>query len=84
MKTQFALLLLTEGRPTMTYQEFAKLRHKASRTVQNEIYAKKNPVPFWKDGADYLCHVCDVAMWLDGQRQAAIDESPHLQEFDDL
>lgn len=83
MRTQFALLLLTDGRPTMTHTEFAKLRHKSPRTIQNEIYAKKNPVPFWKDGGEYLCSVSDVAAWLEGQRQDAISSLPHLAAFAD-
>lgn len=81
MRTQFALLLLTEGSPTMTYRDFAKLRHKSPRTVQNEIYAKKNPVPFWRDGGDHLCNVADVAVWLDEQREAAIRDVPALAGF---
>lgn len=81
MRTQFALLLLTEGRPTMTHKEFAVLRHKSAKTVQNEIYAKKNPVPFWRDGGDHLCNVADVAAWLDEQREAAIREQPQLASF---
>lgn len=81
MRTKFALLLLTDGRPTMTHAEFAQLRHKSPRTIQNEIYARRNPVPFWKDGAEYLCSVSDVASWLDGQRRDAISNRPHLADF---
>ncbi|WP_422015228.1 hypothetical protein [Roseateles sp.] len=83
MRTQFALLLLTDGRPTMTHAEFARLRSKSPRTIQNEIYAKRNPVPFWKDGGDYMCSVADVATWLDGQRDIAISELPHLAVYSD-
>lgn len=81
MRTLFALLLLTEGNPTMTYKQFAKLRHKSPRTIQNEIYAKKNPVPFWRDCGDYFCNVADVAGWLDSLREQAIKAAPHLAIF---
>ena len=82
MKTQFTLLLLTEGRPTMTHEEFAHLRNKSPRTVQNEIYNQKNPVPFWQDGGSWQCHVSDVADWLDRQRDEAIRQQTYLHHFE--
>jgi len=82
MKTQFALLLMTEGRPVMTHNELAKLRGKSPRTVMNEIHAKATPVPMWKDGSSWVCNVADVASWLDDQREQAILAGPsHLAAF---
>ena len=80
MKTLMALLIATEGRPTMTHHELAKLRNKHHRTVQNEIAAGNCPVPVWKDGATWMCNVADVAAWLDRERDAAIAGDKRLQE----
>lgn len=80
MRTLMALLIANEGRPTMTYKEFAKLRDKAPRTVLNEISARRAPVPMWKDGDNWVCNVSDVAAWLDRERDAAIAADPRLQD----
>lgn len=72
MKTLLALLIVNEGRPTMTHHEFAKLRNKSPRTIQNEISAGECPVPVWKDGGAWLCKVSDVADWIDRERDNAI------------
>ena len=83
MKTLMALLIVMEGRPIMTHQQFAKLRSKFHRTVQNEISAGTCPVPMWKDGATWFCHVRDVAEWMDRERDAALYSSPYLRcEFE--
>ncbi len=78
MRTLMALLITTEGRPTMTHAELAKLRNKSPRTVQNEIHAGTCPVPTWKDGGAWFCNVSDVAAWMDRERDAAIAAQPRL------
>jgi Pyocin activator protein PrtN len=75
MKTELALLMLTDGRPSMTLEELAKLRNIDPRTALNQIHAKRFPIPVWKDGAGYFAHVGDVAKWLDGQREQAARDS---------
>jgi hypothetical protein len=79
MKTLMALLIATEGRPTLTHRELAKLRSKSHRTVQNEISAGLCPVPIWKDGNTWLCNVADVAAWLDRLRDEALAAAPRLE-----
>jgi hypothetical protein len=81
MRTLTALLISVDGRAVMTLQEFAKLRGKSPKTVQNEISAKRCPVPMFKDGMEYMCHVADVARWLDSMRLEAIDGDPRLEPF---
>lgn len=78
MKTLMALLITTEGRPTMSHHELAKLRSKHHRTILNEISAGLCPVPAWKDGGNWLCNVADVAAWLDRLRDEAIAADPRL------
>lgn len=78
MKTLTALLITTDGKPVMTYAQFAELRFRSPRTVLNEICARKNPVPFWKDGGEWVCFVADVADWIERNRDAAINESERL------
>ena len=75
MKTELALLLLTDGRPSMALEEVAKLRNIDPRTAMNQIHARRFPIPVWKDGAGYFAHVGDVAKWLDAQREQAIRDS---------
>ena len=50
MKTIFALLLLLDGRPSMTLQEIADLRGIDFRTAQNKVYDGSLGIPVWKDG----------------------------------
>jgi Pyocin activator protein PrtN len=75
MKTELALLMLTDGRPSMTLEELAKLRNIDPRTAMNQIHARRFPIPVWKDGAGYFAHVDDVAKWLDAQREKATRDS---------
>jgi glutaredoxin 2 len=75
MKTELALLMLTDGRPSMKLEELAKLRNIDPRTAMNQIHAKRFPIPVWKDGAGYFAHVGDVAKWLDAQREQATRDS---------
>lgn len=76
MRTELALLMLTDGRPSMTLDELAKLRNIHPRTALNQIHAKRFQIPVWKDGAGYFAHVGDVARWLDAKREQACRESP--------
>ncbi|MEP7101225.1 MAG: pyocin activator PrtN family protein [Burkholderiales bacterium] len=71
MNTVLALLMLTEGRPSMTLGEMTKLRNIDPRTALNQIHAGRFPIPTWKDGAGYFAHVNDVAKWPDAKRQEA-------------
>ncbi len=75
MKTELALLMLTDGRPSMTLEEMAKLRNIDPRTAMNQIHARRFPIPVWKDGAGYFAHVGDVAKWLDAQREQVTQDS---------
>jgi Pyocin activator protein PrtN len=75
MKTELALLMLTDGRPSMTLEELAKLRNIDPRTAMNQIHGRRFPIPVWKDGAGYFAHVGDVAQWLDAKREQAARES---------
>jgi hypothetical protein len=80
MKTELALLMMTDGRPVMTLAELAKLRDIDPRTALNQIAAKRFPIPVFKDGAGWFAHVGDVARWLDAKREeAARDATDVLQ-----
>lgn len=68
MKTEFMLLSLTDGRPSMSLHEIAKLRGIDFRTAQNKVYDKTLGIPVWKDGGKWFAHVSDVAQWMDAQR----------------
>lgn len=82
MKTAYHLLLLTEGRPTMTYEEFAALTHKSPRTILNEIHGKRVPVPFWKYGDLWMCNISDVAQWMDTCRDDAIKAQRSFERYE--
>jgi hypothetical protein len=75
MKTELALLMMTDGRPTMCLEEMAKLRHIDPRTALNQIAAKRFPFPVFKDGAGWFAHVADVAKWIDEKREQAVAEA---------
>lgn len=68
MRTELALLLMTDGNPTMSLEQIAKLRGIDFRTAQNKVYAKNLGIPVWKDGGQWFAHVSDVAYWMDSQR----------------
>lgn len=72
MKTEMALLLMTDGKPMMTLQQLAELRGIDYRTAQNQVAARRHPIPVWKDGVTYFAHVSDVARWIDEQREEAL------------
>ena len=75
MNTELTLLILTEGRPTMTLEEIARLRNIDPRTALNQIHGRRFPILVWKDGAGYFAHVADVAKWLDSKRKHAAEQS---------
>ena len=78
MKTSLALLLLTDGVPTLNVEQIGKVLNLATRTVQNRIYDRSNPLPFpiWKEGGGYFAHVDDVATYIDRKRAEAAQEVP--------
>lgn len=69
-KTEFALLYQYE-RPTMTSQEVADLLGIGERTLENQIYAEKCPIPMFKLGSKWAAHIADVAAYIDQQREDA-------------
>lgn len=73
MKTELALLL-TYGAPTLTLEQVAGLMRITERSLENQIYAKKCPIPMFKLGSKFAAHVTDVAAYIDAQRKSAADE----------
>lgn len=71
MKTAFALMILTNGRPSMSLQEIADLRGMESQTAQNKVYDGSLGIPVWEDCNQWFAHVEDVANWIDAQRAQA-------------
>lgn len=78
MKTFFALLLLLDGRPSMSLQEIADIRGIDFRTAQNKVYDGSLGIPVWKDCSQWFAHVEDVANWIDEQRAQA---AAHLEQI---
>jgi hypothetical protein len=72
MKTELALLLVNEG-PIMPAKGVADLLGITERTLENQIYAERCPVPMFKVGSKYAAHVTDVAAYIDSQRAGAIE-----------
>jgi hypothetical protein len=73
MKTELALLLMTDGEPVMPLRRVAKLLGIGERTAQNKVYDNSLGMPAFKLGADWVVHVEDVARHIDAQRAAAMD-----------
>lgn len=71
MKTEFALLLTYE-KPVMTLEQVAELMGLVPRTLENNIYAQKCPIPMFKLGNKWHGHITDVAGYIDEQRAAAV------------
>lgn len=71
MKTELALLLTYDG-PTMSLEELAEMMGIAPRTLENQVYAGRCPVPMFKVGNKLQAHISDVAAYVDGQRAAAL------------
>lgn len=73
MKTELALLLTHDG-PTMTLEEVAELMGITPRSLENQIYAERCPIPMFKVGTKYAAHITDVATYIDRQREAVLKE----------
>lgn len=72
MKTELALMLQADG-PLMTLEQVADLLEIAPRSLENNIYAQKCPIPMFKVGSKFKAHVRDVAQYIDSQRDAAME-----------
>lgn len=72
MKTELALLLMHSS-PTMTCAQVADLLGIGERTLENQVYEKRCPVPMFKMGSKWAAHVSDVAAYIDSQRADAIE-----------
>jgi predicted transcriptional regulator len=70
MKTELALLL-THDKPTMTAAQVAELFGVTERTLENQIYAERCPIPMFKIGSKFAAHISDVAGYIDNQRAEA-------------
>lgn len=75
MKTELALLL-THDTPIMTAAEVAELLGIGERTLENQIYAERCPIPMFKVGSKFAAHISDVAAYIDAQRAAALQQVP--------
>jgi hypothetical protein len=73
MKTELALLLQYES-PTMTLEEVAEILQLTPRSLENQHYAKRCPIPLFKMGNKLQAHISDVAAYIDGQRAEALRE----------
>lgn len=71
MKTELALLL-THDSPTMTAAQVADLLGISERTLENQIYAERCPIPMFKIGSKFAAHISDVAAYIDIQRAEAL------------
>jgi len=70
--TMLALLWLNEGRPVMPLKDVAELMGIGEKTAENKIYAQEFPLPVFKLGSKWVCHVHDVASHIDAQRADAM------------
>jgi hypothetical protein len=70
VKTELALLLQYE-RPTLNAAEVADLLDITERSLENQIYAERCPIPMFKMGSKWAAHVADVAEYIDRQRADA-------------
>ncbi|MFN7883091.1 MAG: pyocin activator PrtN family protein [bacterium] len=75
MKTELALLLMTDGEPVMPLRRVAKLLGIGERTAQNKVYDNSLGMPAFKLGADWVVHVEDVARHIDALRDSAKKEA---------
>lgn len=82
MKTELALLLHYE-RPTLTGPEVADLLGITERTLENQIYEQRCPIPMFKVGSKWAAHITDVAVYIDRQRADARN-SPRFGNGRDL
>jgi len=75
MKTELALLLTYDG-PTMTAAQVAELLGIGERSLENQIYAERCPIPMFKVGNKFAAHISDVADYIDSQRAEARKAMP--------
>ena len=71
MKTELALLL-THDAPIMSLEEVAELLEITPRSLENQIYADRCPIPMFKVGSKFKAHIADVAAYIDAQREAVL------------
>lgn len=71
MKTELALLL-THDKPIMPAAEVAELLGISERTLENQFYAQRCPIPLFKVGSKLAAHITDVAAYIDKQRADAL------------
>lgn len=76
MKTEFALLLQYE-RPVLTLEQVADLLQITPRSLENQIYAERCPIPMFKVGSKFAAHISDVAAYIDVQRADALELLQH-------
>jgi hypothetical protein len=74
MKTELALLLQYE-KPTLSAAQVAELLDITERSLENQIYAERCPIPMFKMGSKWVAHVADVAEYIDHQRAEARNSS---------
>jgi hypothetical protein len=72
MKTELALLL-HYGQPTMTLEQVADLMRLTPRSLENQHYERRCPIPMFKVGSKLQAHITDVAEYIDGQRAGALE-----------
>jgi hypothetical protein len=72
MKTELALLLIYE-QPTMTLEQVATLMEITPRSLENQHYAQRCPIPLFKVGSKLQAHISDVAAHIDAQRAGALE-----------
>jgi hypothetical protein len=75
VKTEYALLIQFEG-PTMTLEQVADLLRLTPRTLENQIYDARCPIPMFKLGSKWTAHISDVAAYIDAQRADALQLLP--------
>jgi hypothetical protein len=71
MRTDLALLLLTDGEPTMPLTRVAKMMRISERTALNKVYDNTLGMPAFKLGADWVVHVSDLAAHIETKRDEA-------------
>jgi hypothetical protein len=72
MKTELALLLAYES-PVMSLEQVADLMRITPRSLENQHYDNRCPIPLFKVGSKLSAHVSDVAEYIDTQRAGALE-----------
>lgn len=72
MRTELALLLTYE-QPTMTLEQVAALMEITPRSLENQHYGDRCPIPLFKVGSKLQAHISDVAKYIDEQRAGALE-----------